>query len=82
MGPPLLLWLVAVYLPSRLAEALLNIGHHDADGGNGGFELVGSAVEALGPVAQFVGFVDVDAGAVGGATVLEVIGHSWGWCLK
>ena len=28
----------------------------------------------MGPVADFVGFVDVDAGTVGGAAVLEVVG--------
>ena len=76
MRPPLALGFAAVYLFGGLAEMLLYVGRHDADGGNGGFELVGGAAEALGPVAQLVGFVDVDAGAVGGATVLEVIGHS------
>lgn len=37
--------------------------------------MLGGAVEFLGPVADFVSFVDVDAGAVGGAAVLEVVGH-------
>jgi len=83
MGPPLALEFAAVYLLGRLAEMLLCIGCHDANGGNGGFELVGGAVEAFGPVAQLVSFVDINAGTVGGATVLEVIGHGgWGLCGK
>ena len=36
--------------------------------------LLGAAVEFLGPVAEFVGFVDVGAG--GGAALLDVIQHN------
>jgi hypothetical protein len=39
---------------------LHDIGH-DANFGDSGAELLGGAVEALGPVADFVGFVDAVA---------------------
>ena len=38
-------------------------------------ELLGSTIEFLSPVADFVGFVDIDTGPVGGASVLEVVGR-------
>jgi hypothetical protein len=53
---------------------LYGIGH-DACFGHGGAELLGGAVEFWDLVADFVGFVDVDAGPVGRAAVLEVVGH-------
>ena len=58
----MLLFICAAYLP------LHGIGH-DAGFSDGGAELLGGAVEFLGPVADFVAFVD----AVGGAAVLNVI---------
>ena len=63
-------------LSATVAHLAFFIVGHDAGFDDGGAELLRGAVEFLGPVADFVGFVDVDAGAVGWAAVLEVVGHS------
>ncbi len=60
----------------RAAEVFGDVSGHYADFVDGRFELLGGAIEVLGPIAQLVGLVDIDAGAVGGAAVLKVVGHS------
>jgi hypothetical protein len=40
--------------------------------------LLGGAPKLLSPVADFVGFVDIDAGLVGGTAILEIIRHGKG----
>ena len=50
----------------RVAHLPLDVVSHDAGFGDGGAQLLD------GPVADFVSFVDVDPGTVGGAAVLAV----------
>jgi hypothetical protein len=56
-----------------LAQVTPNIRCHDADFRDRGFQLLLGHTERLGPVAELVSFVDVDATSVGGATVLKIV---------
>lgn len=48
---------------------------HDAHLVDGLFELLLRDAQRFSPIAQLMGFVDVDARSVGGAAVLEIVCH-------
>jgi hypothetical protein len=61
---------------ASLAQVTPDVGCDDADLGDGCFQLLLGHAESFRPISELVSFMDVDAGAIGGAAVLKIVCHA------